>query len=864
MTTRSSSTPAPSYQSPQFSPPPQYTVVPPTPTQQNGSIVTRLRAQQQPQPTPISTTLTEANAATSPVRSNSTRSVLSRRVRSLRLSPTVTIRSGPKDEQHARSSSGSAQSPTRLAGSLQYDAQPQLPHISRVSPILPPSQLPLPTAVGPPTEIASTSRATEGHNAHLIGRHIQDFEQDAPPSPGSIASTGITPSLMVKRAQLEKRIFEAMNDGMPDSIHPNQQSEFGETADMRDSVPNKSLEISSKDGESVNLRSSPAKEQEARSLKLSKLLSLASPLSHKSSSKHSQRSVSQPTTKSSHQLLERHPNQLFVMQPPTDQHLDVSNASTPRLSYASLPGEPAQPTQHEQTPPDSEVPPPRSDPPSYIPVGSPEHSYKELPTQGLLRHPSSAEEKQSQTLHAPADNDREGSRVALSSVDGSPRRSIPLHDSPVPMRESGSERTTTPVPSPPKQKLRRKKLEPITSLEVQDPTSPTAAGAMVPRPLVVVEPGDAGDVSTMSNGSYTTGTSEPAQIMLYAEPPPVRTLDSVRSQVAREIALRAVSDSNVVDGVRVGVTDASSAWSGPNDIPFIHLISSSINASYPLPSSRYLYIITATSFSPTPSASSTPKGETTPKPNKSFSAGLLYITSSSRELTSRAVHLTCSKFVGRITSSSFTFSTLDIEVENAGDPSLGLATQELEWMARIKELHFSSFDSDIIHSILLTASRTPLDPTVPPPHSKSINTILEEARAKLTRITPRQALTQMRTSSGDVDVPTLLVDIRSQKERDEWGEVPGAICVERNVLEWRFDPRSEKRLSVVDRYDLRVIVFCQDGSASSLAAHSLQRLGLLNATDMIGGFKAWRDARLPVEIKPTRERSLVSAAGSIV
>lgn len=111
-----------------------------------------------------------------------------------------------------------------------------------------------------------------------------------------------------------------------------------------------------------------------------------------------------------------------------------------------------------------------------------------------------------------------------------------------------------------------------------------------------------------------------------------------------------------------------------------------------------------------------------------------------------------------------------------------------------------------------------------------------------------------------MDVPTALVDIRPQAQREEFGEIPGALVVERNVLEWRFDPRCEARLAIADRYDLRVIVFCQEGYTSSLAAQALQQLGLLNATDIIGGYKAWKDAGLPVKVKVPRERSVASTA----
>lgn len=95
-----------------------------------------------------------------------------------------------------------------------------------------------------------------------------------------------------------------------------------------------------------------------------------------------------------------------------------------------------------------------------------------------------------------------------------------------------------------------------------------------------------------------------------------------------------------------------------------------------------------------------------------------------------------------------------------------------------------------------------------------------------------------------------MVDIRSAAQRDEEGGVHGSLIIERNVLEFRLDPRSDTRLSIADRYDLRVITFCQDGDASSLAANSLHELGLLNATDIIGGYEAWKGAGLPVDSRP--------------
>jgi len=90
------------------------------------------------------------------------------------------------------------------------------------------------------------------------------------------------------------------------------------------------------------------------------------------------------------------------------------------------------------------------------------------------------------------------------------------------------------------------------------------------------------------------------------------------------------------------------------------------------------------------------------------------------------------------------------------------------------------------------------------------------------------------------------VDIRPTAQRAAEGEVPGALVIERNLLEWRFDPASDARLPQADRYDLPVIVMCSQGYTSSLAAASLQDLGLAAATDLAGGFQAWAAAGLPV------------------
>ena len=126
-----------------------------------------------------------------------------------------------------------------------------------------------------------------------------------------------------------------------------------------------------------------------------------------------------------------------------------------------------------------------------------------------------------------------------------------------------------------------------------------------------------------------------------------------------------------------------------------------------------------------------------------------------------------------------------------------------------------------------------------PPGSRGIADILAEARARLHRIGPVAAFDAQRDGA-------VLVDIRPHAQRLAEGEIPGAVIVERNVLEWRFDPRSDARLDIADRYDLPIVVFCSAGYTSSLAAAALQDLGLWRATDLAGGILAWRSAGLPV------------------
>ena len=139
-------------------------------------------------------------------------------------------------------------------------------------------------------------------------------------------------------------------------------------------------------------------------------------------------------------------------------------------------------------------------------------------------------------------------------------------------------------------------------------------------------------------------------------------------------------------------------------------------------------------------------------------------------------------------------------------------------------------------------------PGDPPDDSRGIDDLLAAARARLRRIEPAQAHDAQRRGA-------VLVDIRPAAQREATGEIPGALVIERNVLEWRFDPRCPARLPVADRYDLPVVVFCQEGYTSSLAAAALHDLGLHKATDIIGGFTAWAAAGLPRTTAPARTTS---------
>jgi len=121
----------------------------------------------------------------------------------------------------------------------------------------------------------------------------------------------------------------------------------------------------------------------------------------------------------------------------------------------------------------------------------------------------------------------------------------------------------------------------------------------------------------------------------------------------------------------------------------------------------------------------------------------------------------------------------------------------------------------------------------------AVDHMLARARSGLDRLTAEGA-------ARAVEEGALLVDVRTGEQRAADGGVPGALPIGLNVLEWRLDPGAATVVPQLQGAEQPVILMCNEGFSSSLAAARLQELGLVNATDVIGGFRAWRDAGLPV------------------
>jgi rhodanese-related sulfurtransferase len=117
---------------------------------------------------------------------------------------------------------------------------------------------------------------------------------------------------------------------------------------------------------------------------------------------------------------------------------------------------------------------------------------------------------------------------------------------------------------------------------------------------------------------------------------------------------------------------------------------------------------------------------------------------------------------------------------------------------------------------------------------RTVDELLADARRGLDRVPPDAI-------GAERDAGALIVDIRPVEQRRRDGDFPGAVVIDRNVLEWRLDPASPDRIEQT-AYDRRIIVVCNEGYQSSLAAATLRELGLHRATDLVGGFQAWREA----------------------
>ena len=139
---------------------------------------------------------------------------------------------------------------------------------------------------------------------------------------------------------------------------------------------------------------------------------------------------------------------------------------------------------------------------------------------------------------------------------------------------------------------------------------------------------------------------------------------------------------------------------------------------------------------------------------------------------------------------------------------------------------------------------------------KTIDDLLREARSRLVRLEPEEAFAAQRDGA-------LLIDTRSHDERASRGVIPGSIHIPRSVLEWRLDPDSDPayRNAHIGGLDEWLVLVCAHGYSTSLAAATLQDLGFARATDMVGGFSAWKERALPVSSAPDVEGDAVPGMG---
>lgn len=139
---------------------------------------------------------------------------------------------------------------------------------------------------------------------------------------------------------------------------------------------------------------------------------------------------------------------------------------------------------------------------------------------------------------------------------------------------------------------------------------------------------------------------------------------------------------------------------------------------------------------------------------------------------------------------------------------------------------------------------------------RTIHDLLRDARSRLERLEPSDALAAQRTGA-------LLIDIRSNDERSRTGVIPGSLHIPRSVLEWRLDPDADPAFHNphIDGLDQLLVLVCAHGESSSLAAASLRELGFSGATDLTGGFSAWESTGLPVQPAPEIAQDAIPGMG---
>ncbi|KII84879.1 hypothetical protein PLICRDRAFT_344864 [Plicaturopsis crispa FD-325 SS-3] len=305
------------------------------------------------------------------------------------------------------------------------------------------------------------------------------------------------------------------------------------------------------------------------------------------------------------------------------------------------------------------------------------------------------------------------------------------------------------------------------------------------------------DVTTHPHPASPTST-------LASPSTPRRTLASVRDQLASELSYRAIARGETIDGARIGVLLTLSKSDSEG---FLRALAHKIKHTLLL--QRWVFALATTSTG--------------------GGVNVLLLCGSGEDVVQRAVLLASAKFLDRVE---------------------GVSDEGKRWVARVRDTGTCAYDKVALWDVVRKAAREPMDPYHAPPGSRGIDEMLLEARSKLTRITPEDAYEELQDPT--YPMPVFLVDIRPEAQRAAHGGIHGSLLIERNVLEWRFDPRHPARLSCADRYDLRVIVLCQEGYTSSLAAAALHELGLLNATDVVGGFRAWQEKGLPTHINHSR------------